>query len=107
MNVKHFISMLIPATLVMAALSACGVSVSKTTIDSGKAEDLVVKTFSGGQVEPKSASCPDDVEAKKGQTFSCDITYSDGTKGVVTIDMTSDDGQVSIKPGAQTITSQP
>lgn len=73
-----------------AALSGCG----DKTIDQGKAEDLARKVADSGTVKTKSIECPSDVKAEKGKSFDCDLEYSDGAKGTITMHMTDDDGTV-------------
>jgi hypothetical protein len=56
-------------------LAACG----KTTVKSDSAEDSVVQVVSKQTgFHPDDVSCPDDVEAKVGQTFECTFTGPDG-----------------------------
>ncbi len=83
------------ATVALAfALSACGT----TTIDQTKAEDLVKEATSAGTIKAESATCPGDVEAKKGETFDCKVTYTDDTTATVTVRIRSDDGDVTVTP---------
>ncbi|MCW3038815.1 MAG: hypothetical protein JWM31_720, partial [Solirubrobacterales bacterium] len=65
--------------------------------DSGKAEDLIKKAVvndAGAKI--KSVDCPGDKTAKKGGTFTCQVTGADGTKGSALVTMTSDDGKVRV-----------
>ncbi len=73
-----------------AVLAGC----TKTEIDAGKAESFLRDNVPGAQ----SADCPDGVEAKKGETFECDLSYTDGRKAKVTVHIQNDDGRVSIGP---------
>lgn len=79
----------------LAALgaTACG----ETTIDQDKAETFISKTV-GDQagVRVKTVTCPDDVKAKKGDTFTCVVTGKDGTKGDVTVVQRDDEGNVRV-----------
>jgi hypothetical protein len=85
----------IAAAFAALALTGCSASVGTSTkIDAGKAEDLVRKVAGSGRIQLKSVTCPDGQEAKKGETFDCDIAYVDGNKGTMTIHMTNDDGGV-------------
>ena len=74
-------------------LAGCG---SNTTISKSKAESFV-----RGQLQPapSSVSCPDEVEAKSGSTFECQVNYADGDRGHVTVHMTDDKGGVQVGPG--------
>ena len=75
------------ASLTLAALAAvliggCG----STKIDGKKAEDLVAKSVREDiGAEVKSVSCPRGLTAKKGETFECTVTGSDGTTGKATV----------------------
>jgi hypothetical protein len=80
-------------TLALASsvlVAGCG----EIKIDSGKAEGLAKKVAGSGTVKLTSASCPDDIKAKKGADFDCDLVYADGTKGTITIHQTNDDGAI-------------
>lgn len=86
-------TLLLPLTAAVA-VAACGT----TTIDSGKAEDLVEKaviTDAGAKV--KSVTCPEDKEAKKGATFTCEVVGTDGTKGDAIVTETDDEGNVRVR----------
>lgn len=78
------------AALASAALAGCG----ETKIDQGKAEDLARKVAGSGTVKLKEVSCPSGEKAEEGATFECDLVYTDGTKGTITIHQTSDDGDI-------------
>jgi hypothetical protein len=72
------------------SLAACGQKV----LDPSSAEKLI-----SGEVEkqvgatPKSVSCPDDMEAKKGATYDCTLTAPNGDKVGVKLTMTNDEGR--------------
>jgi hypothetical protein len=77
------------------ALAGCGT----TTIDSGKAAQLIRNAVnSAGNVKVKSVSCPDGVTAKKGATFDCKLTVTapDGSvhNGTVTIHQLDANGHI-------------
>ena len=78
-------------TALVAAIAGCG----DVKIDSGKAEDLARKVAGSGTVKLTSVSCPDDVKAKKGADFDCDLVYADGTKGTITIHQQDDEGHIA------------
>jgi len=84
--------LLLPA---VSALVIGGCSLG-TTIDSDKAEDEITKGFEkqvpGAKV--KTLSCPDDVDAKKNEKASCDITLSDGKKGKINLVVLNEDGDI-------------
>lgn len=82
------------------ALAGCGasasVSIGDSTIDPADVEKVVIdnlRSTSTGQIEARSAVCPDDVEAEAGTTFDCTVVWEDGGRGSVTIHLRSDDGE--------------
>lgn len=87
---------------VLSAALLAGCSIGTTTIDSDKAEKEITKGFEqqvpGSEV--KSLSCPDDVEAEKGQTAKCDITLADGKKGTINVRVLNDDGDIRWNVGS-------
>jgi len=75
-------------------LAACG----GTEIDAGKTEDLIKENVSGPP--PRAVECPEGVEAKKGETFECELTYEQGVPAAtVTVHIQDDDGRVRFGPG--------
>jgi hypothetical protein len=89
---KTFTRGALAAVLIAAGIAASGCA---STIDEGKAADFVKKSFDNrDSVKIRDASCPKDVEARKGKTFVCRVTWVDGDTGTVTLHMTSDDGKV-------------
>ena len=79
--------------LTTLALAACGDS----TIDSAKGERFirgVVVEQVGARVA--TVDCPDDVETKKGATFTCTVSGTDGSKGDVLVTQRDDDGNVRV-----------
>lgn len=87
------------AAAVLPALALAGCS---TTIDNGKAEQLIRQSVSGaGNFKVKSVSCPSGVTAKAGGTFSCNLTVTQNSNGsqhsgTVTIHMEDSKGHVSL-----------
>jgi hypothetical protein len=76
--------------LLAAAITGC----ADLKIDSSKAEGLARKVADTGKIRLKSATCPEDVKAKKGAEFDCKLLYANGTKGTITIHQTNDDGAI-------------
>jgi hypothetical protein len=79
------------------ALAALIISGCSKSIDSAKAEKFIAKSVSaqvGAQV--KSVSCPQDLTAKKGETFECTVTAVDGTTGKTRVTEKDDQGNVSV-----------
>lgn len=66
-------------------------------IDDKKAEKFISSSVAqqvGADV--KSVSCPSGLTAKKGATFECTVTGSDGTSGKTTVTEKDDQGNVSV-----------
>lgn len=81
------------AAVVMALLAGCGT----TMIDSGKAEDSIKKlVVDQAGVKVRSVDCPEGKEAKAGDTFTCAVTASDGTKGDALVTEKDDEGNVHV-----------
>ena len=78
-------------TAASIALLGCG----ETVIDSSKVEKSIGRTvIDQAGVHVKSVSCPKDPKAKKGATFTCTVTATDGSKGEAVVTQTDDDGNV-------------
>ncbi|TMK38600.1 MAG: DUF4333 domain-containing protein [Actinobacteria bacterium] len=81
---------------------ALGVSVGaatgcQTTIDQGKAENLVKKL--DAQVpgpRAQKVTCPSGVKAKAGGTFTCTLTYANGEEAQASVHMTDSSGHVTL-----------
>jgi VCBS repeat-containing protein len=87
---------LVAAAAVVPAFAIAGCA---TTIDNGKAEQLIRSSInSSGRAKVKSVSCPSGVTAKAGGSFTCQlsVTAADGSthNGTVTIHMTDSKGHV-------------
>ena len=48
----------------------------------------------------KSLSCPDDVDAKKDEKATCDITLADGKKGTINVRVLNEDGDIRWNVGS-------
>jgi hypothetical protein len=85
---------LLPALLLAAALgtAGCEVSVGDKTIDAGSVEDQIKKNIEdqGGTVS--AVDCPGGKEAKKGNTFDCEVTFGDGTTRTAVVELVDDEG---------------
>lgn len=84
---------------VAAVVPALAVAGCTTTIDNGKAEQLIRNSVnSTGRAKVKSVSCPSGVTAKAGGTFTCQlsVTAADGSthSGTVSLHMTDSKGHV-------------
>jgi uncharacterized lipoprotein len=75
-------------------LAGCGDS----KLNTGQIEDQL-KTRVGATTPLKSVSCPDDVTAKKGDTFICKVTVaSNGKSFDVKVTQQDDNGHVNVAP---------
>lgn len=72
----------------LLGVAACG----KTTIDQSSEVDLVHKQLAHDKLQAKSVDCPSDIEAKAGETFSCDVVLTNGKTGTYDIKVTSVNG---------------
>jgi uncharacterized lipoprotein len=77
---KGMVVLIAAAALVFAA-AGCGTK----TIDQSSEVDLVNKQLESENLKAESVDCPDDVEAKEGETFKCDVTLTNGNTGTYTI----------------------
>ena len=78
------------AVAAVLGLAACG----EKTLDTGDAERQIAdKLDELRNVRPKEVSCPDDMKAKKGETYRCTITAPNGEQIGATVEMTDDDGK--------------
>jgi len=82
------------ALLALAALVAgCG----SKTLKKGEIEGFVEKTAKEQDVKVQSVECPDGVEAKKGESFKCTAKAAGGKEAEISVQQTSDDGNVRIQ----------
>jgi len=76
------------ATALLLGVAACGGS----TIDQSSEVDLVNKQLQQQNLKAKSVDCPDNVDAKEGTTFSCDVVLTNGKTGTFDIKVGSVSG---------------
>jgi hypothetical protein len=69
------------AAVLAFAAAGCGTK----TIEHSSEIDLVNKQLKQDGLTAESIDCPDDVEAKEGDTFTCDVTATNGHTGTYTI----------------------
>jgi NAD(P)H-hydrate repair Nnr-like enzyme with NAD(P)H-hydrate epimerase domain len=62
------------AAALLLAVAGCG----KTTLDQSSEVDLVNKALASQNLKSKSVDCPSGIEAKEGETFSCDAVLTSG-----------------------------
>jgi hypothetical protein len=78
--------------LVAAGLAACG----DAKLDTDRAEAAIrsgITRQTGVKID--SVRCPDDVEARKGETFRCVASASNGQRARVEVTQRDDEGSVS------------
>ena len=87
------LSLTASALLAAAVLAGCG----EKTIDDEKGERFI-RGVVANQVGARIASvtCPEDVKAKKGDTFTCVVAGTDGTKGNVVARQKDAEGNVVV-----------
>lgn len=85
------------AALVLVPAAAVTLAGCSTKIDTGKAEGLI-RTAVAEQVgaHVKSVDCPGGKTAKKGDTFTCKVTGTDGSTGDAIVTETNDKGHVTV-----------
>jgi hypothetical protein len=76
---------------VALAVAGCG---SEKKVDPKEAESFISAHVRGPR--PAAIDCPKDVKVKAGRTFSCALTYSDGTTAAVTVHILNDKGQLAV-----------
>jgi uncharacterized protein DUF4333 len=64
------------------------------TIDADKAEEEITDDAEGDGLDVEEVKCPDDVDAKDGEKFDCDVELGGGQDAEVEVEVTSDDGDL-------------
>ena len=77
----------------LALLTACGA----TSVDIPVVEDNIKQGIKEQNDVDVSVDCPNEVDWKKGESFTCDVEEPDGTISKATVTMKDDDGNVSWK----------
>jgi hypothetical protein len=85
----------------MVALVAIAAACGNDTVDSGEVEAEIERDLSSSTAEIVSVSCPEGVEQKEGEQFSCDAKLEGGGRAEVTVRLTSNRGDAvySFTPG--------
>jgi hypothetical protein len=88
--------LLLPLLAAAPLVAGCGASVSvgSITIDHDKAQKMLVDGITGGTVAGRSATCPTGVDAEKGKTFDCTVTWENGATATATVHIISDEGEI-------------
>ena len=71
--------------LATAALTGCG----DESVDTGAIETQMQRQLSTTETQVESVKCPDDVD--EGETFRCDVAWSNGAKGKAEVRPSGDD----------------
>ena len=82
------------AAAVVLAAGCGGQNVLDTDEVSGQIAAQIERQ-TGADVE--SVSCPTDIEAKAGSTFTCTVNGADGTSVTIDVEQTSDEGALSFQ----------
>jgi hypothetical protein len=84
-------------SLMVVLVAALAVAGCETKIDDSKVEKTI-STSIADQVGAKvdSVDCPKDITAKKGGTFTCDVSGADGSTGNAVVKMTDADGRFEV-----------
>lgn len=84
------------ATLSLLALTALAAGCGASVLDTAQVNERIaaqIEQQTGAEVA--SVTCPSDVEAKDGGTFTCAVTGTDGSKASIAVAQTSGDGDLS------------
>jgi hypothetical protein len=84
--------------LLGAAIAAAGCD--DTHINTAKVQRLMHATL---RPTPSSVACPAGIHAKAGASFTCQLRYSDGDRGMLTVHELDGAGHVEASPGDLTI----
>jgi hypothetical protein len=87
----------VPIALIaaVAALALAVVGCGEDTLKQESAVDLVNKALDEQGVKAESVECPDDVEAKGGQTFDCKVTLPNGNTANFKIEIQKVEGDTA------------
>ena len=72
-------------------LASCGIS----EVDIPVVEKSIVDGVAEQVEEDVTASCPDQVDWKTGDTFDCDVEFDDGSTATARVEMADDEGNVN------------
>ena len=94
------------APTIVAVLVSAAVGCGSDTVDADKAEAGIEQDLSSATAKVAGVTCPEDVEKKEGDTFTCDAKLEGGGKAQVTVTQTGKAGDFtySFKPGTVELT---
>ena len=78
------------AATAVLMLTACGVS----EVDIDALEKDITDFVKSETDADTTVTCPDQVDWKKGGTFSCEVEYEDGSTQTTNVEMVDDEGNV-------------
>ncbi len=90
---------ILPAALILAGCDK--------TIDSGDLEGEIAKNIKQQVGETVTVSCPDDITAKKGKTFTCKVTRKTGAPVIAKVTLLDNEGKFSYALAAAAVTTTP
>lgn len=101
---RRFTVILSSAAALALLASGCRVS---NTINTPSAEDAIAAKLQSLNPEaaPYTVTCPPDITAKQGATFTCSVTGADGTTFNVVNTQTDDQGTFDIRPETEPASS--
>jgi hypothetical protein len=77
------------------------------TVDDAQVEQGIKDSLSTGSVKVTSAKCPSDVKAKSGETFTCNVTFSNGATGKATVTQVGPNKfTYELKPGSVQVSGE-
>jgi hypothetical protein len=85
---------LLAASLPALLLCACGKTIETSDLEAKIARQITVTQHAA----PRSVDCPSDIKAKKGRTFTCTVTRSDGSRAPAPVKLLDDEGRFSFVP---------
>jgi hypothetical protein len=95
--VTHRLLLISLVALLAAGLAGCEFefSVGGSSIDNEQAAEEISGGLENAYGEPpESLTCPDDVEPKEGETFTCEGVAPDGRQFQIDVTMTDDEGSI-------------
>jgi hypothetical protein len=92
MNLKF--GSFVGAVAITAALSGCSISIGGSNLDIQKPEDEMANGIQEQTDIAVTVSCPEDVEMKVGNDFTCTATDAEGNQATVAVTQEDDEGNI-------------
>jgi hypothetical protein len=83
------------AIAAVAAMTVAVAGCGEDTLEPESAVELINNSLNKTGVEAESVECPDDIEAKEGETFDCEVTLPNGETGTFTIEIGKVEGDTA------------